>query len=122
MQTESNRPRRVAGLLQKELAPLIQQELSDPRVKDLTLTMVEMSRDLSRARIFITSLEGAEGGKKAVKVLNKATSYLRRQLKGRLELRGVPNLHFVYDESVERGANLSALIDRARADDQDKNE
>ena len=122
MQIESNRPRRVAGLLQKELAPLIQQELSDPRVKDITLTTIEMSRDLSRARVFITSLAGADAAEKAVKVLNKATPYLRKQLKGRLELRGIPNLRFVYDESVERGANLSALIDRAREDDQDKND
>ncbi len=122
MHVGSNRPRRVAGLLQKELAPLIQQELNDPRIKDITLTTIEMSRDLSNARVFVTTLEGGEAGKKAVNALNKATSFLRKKLKDRLELRGVPNLRFVYDESVERGANLSALIDQARRDDQDKND
>ena len=119
MRTESNRPRRVAGLLQKELAILIQQELADPRVKDITLTAVEMSRDLSNARVFITSMSGAESAKEAVGALNKAASFLRKHLRGRLDLRGVPNLKFVYDESVERGANLSALIDRARREDQE---
>ena len=119
MRTESNRPRRVAGLLQKELAILIQQELADPRVKDITLTAVEMSRDLSNARVFITSMSGAESAKEAVGALNKAASFLRKQLRGRLDLRGVPNLKFIYDESVERGANLSALIDRARREDQE---
>jgi len=120
MGTESNRPRRVAGLLQKELAILIQQELADPRVQDITLTAVEMSRDLSNARVFLTSMKGADAAKEAVEALNKASSYLRKHLRQRLDLRGVPNLIFKYDESVERGANLSALIDRARRDDQDK--
>ena len=119
MGTESNRPRRVAGLLQKELAILIQQELADPRVKNITLTAVEMSRDLSSARVFITSMTGAESAQQAVTALNKASSFLRKNLRGRLDLRGVPNLKFVYDESVERGANLSALIDRARREDQE---
>jgi len=119
MRTESNRPRRVGHLLQKELAPLIQQELNDPRIHDITLTTVEMSRDLSNARVFVTVLGGKEAGAEAVKALNKAASFLRKQLRGRLELRGVPSLHFVYDESVERGANLSALIDRARREDQE---
>ena len=119
MRTESNRPRRVAGLLQKELAILIQQELADPRVKDITLTAVEMSRDLSNARVFITSMKGAESAQQAVTALNRASSFLRKQLRGRLDLRGVPNLKFVYDESVERGASLSALIDRARREDQE---
>lgn len=118
MPPESNRPRRVAGLLQKELAPMIQQELNDPRIKDVTLTTIEMSRDLSSARVFITTLEGGEASQRVVNALNKAVPYIRKQLKGRLELRGIPAIRFVYDESVERGANLSALIDRARHDDQ----
>jgi len=108
----------VAGLLQKELAPIIQQELNDPRIKNITLTAVEVSRDLKSARIFVTALEGADVAKEAVATLNKAKPYLKKQLKGRLELRGIPDLRFIYDESVERGANLSALIDRARRDDQ----
>lgn len=116
MRTESNRPRRVAGLLQKELAPLIQQELSDPRVHDITVTAVEVSRDLASARVYVTG-HADQDMKEMVAVLNKAKSFLKRQLRGRLELRGVPDLRFVHDESVERGANLSALIDKARADD-----
>ena len=118
MHAVSNRPRRVAGLLQKELAPIIQQELNDPRIRNITLTTVEVSRDLKSARVYITTLEGVDAGKEAVVALNKAKPYLKKQLKDRLELRAVPDLRFIYDESVERGANLSALIDRARRDDQ----
>lgn len=119
MPTESNRPRRVAGLLQKELAPLIQRELNDPRIKDITLTTIDVSRDLKNARVYITLLAGKETGKEAVAALNHAVPFMRKQLRGRLDLRGVPNLKFIYDESVERGANLSALIDRARREDQE---
>lgn len=119
MHNQSYRRQRVAELLKRELAFLIQHELSDPRVYGVTLTGAEVARDLSTAKIYFTCLSGADRAGQAVAALNKATSFLRRQLMGRLILRGVPELHFLYDESVEKGVALSSLIDRAIAEDRD---
>lgn len=119
MQRDSNRRRRVAELLKRELAVLIQRELCDPRVHGVTLTGADVARDLSSARVYFTCLAGAEGAGPCVTALNKAARFLRRQLMARLVLRGVPELRFVYDESVERGVALSSLIDSARAQDKE---
>lgn len=117
MHSHSHRRQRVAELLKRELAHLIQHELSDPRVNGVTLTAAEVARDLSTATIYLTCLAGADSAKEGAVALNKATGFLRRQLKYRLVLRGIPDLRFCYDESVEKGLALSSLIDRAMADD-----
>ncbi len=117
MYQDSNRRRRVAELLKRELAVLIQHELNDPRIQGVTLTATEVTRDLSSAKVYFTCLAGAHSVKPRVTALNKAAPFLRRQLMGRLELRAVPALRFFYDESVERGAALSSLIDSARSQD-----
>jgi ribosome-binding factor A len=120
MHQETNRPRRVAHLLQREVANLIKREVNDPRVQHVTITGVEVSRDLSRAKVFFTCLDTDTDAKAAEKALNHAKDYLRHHLKSRLDLRGVPHLRFVYDESVEHGAHISELIDRAiRRDTED---
>ena len=117
MHQDSISRRRVAELLKRELAVLIQHELNDPRVQGVTLTATEVARDLSSAKVYFTCLAGAQSVKPSVTALNKAAHFLRRQLIDRLTLRGVPALRFFYDESVERGAALSSLIDSARAQD-----
>jgi ribosome-binding factor A len=106
---------RVAEQVQRELAELVRLELKDPRVRMVTLTGVEVARDYSHAKVFYTTLEGAS---KAVQEgLEHASGYLRSQLAHRMKLRITPQLHFVYDASVERGAHLSQLIDQAVAGD-----
>lgn len=117
MYSDSNRRRRVAELLKRELAVLIQRELNDPRVHGVTLTATEVTRDLSTAKVYFTSSAGAKEAEQSVAALNKAARFLRHQLMDRLTLRGVPRLHFLYDESVEKGDALSNLIDRALAED-----
>ena len=113
MHQETNRPRRVAHLLQREVADLIRREVNDPRVQHVTITGVDVSRDLSQAKVYFTCLDRDTDAVEAEKALNHASGYLRHHLKARLDLRGVPHLRFVYDESVERGAHISELIDRA---------
>jgi ribosome-binding factor A len=117
MYQDSNRRRRVAELLKRELAVLIQHQLNDPRVQGVTLTATEVARDLSSAKVYFTCLAGTHSVKPCVTALNKAAHFLRRQLMDRLTLRSVPTLRFYYDESVERGAALSSLIDSARLQD-----
>lgn len=117
MPREFSRPQRVAAQLQRELAQLIQFCVKDPRVGLVTVSGVEVSRDLSHAKVFVSMLDGKHDVKDALKGLNSASGFLRSELSKRVKMRAVPNLHFVYDASVENGANLSALIDAAIASD-----
>ncbi len=106
---------RIAEQIQRELAELVRLEVKDPRVRMLTLTGVEVARDYSHAKVYYTSLDGAS---KAVQQgLERASGFLRSQVAQRMKLRITPQLHFVYDASVERGAHLSQLIDQAIASD-----
>lgn len=108
------RTRRIGEQLQRELAELIRDEVSDPRVGMVTVSAVEVTRDLAHAKVFVAVLGGdAERGAESVEGLTKAAGYLRKLLGQRLRLRTVPMLHFHYDESFDRGARLSQLIDEA---------
>jgi ribosome-binding factor A len=109
------RTERVAEQMQRELAELVRLEVKDPRVRMVTLTGVEVARDYSHAKVFYTTLEGANP--KVQQGLERASGFLRSQLAHAMKLRVIPQLHFVYDASVERGARLSKLIDEAIADD-----
>ena len=111
-----SRTSRIAEQMQRDLAALIRTEIKDPRIGLITITGVDVSRDYSHAKIFFTQL----GDEKNVKVcgegLNHSAGFLRHLLAQRLGLRVMPMLHFVYDESVERGIHLSQLIDTAVRD------
>jgi len=108
---------RVGEQIQRELAELIRLEVKDPRVGMVTVAEVEVSRDLAHARVYFTLLGGAEKGLEAQAGLNNAAGFLRHALGQRMRLRSVPQLRFIYDDTPERGAELSALIDRALAED-----
>jgi ribosome-binding factor A len=113
-----HRSERVGDQMQRELADLIRLEVKDPRVGMLTLSGVEVSRDLAHAKVFFTLLGGEQQGREAEQGLNHAAGYLRHALGSRLRLRSVPTLRFVYDDTPERGARISALIDSAIAEDE----
>lgn len=115
MPREYPRKLRVGELLQHELAELILREVKDPRVQRVTVTEVDVSPDLSHARVLISVL-GAEGPQtEVVQALNHAAGFLRHELGRRLKLRSIPELRFSYDEVPERAAHLEALIARANA-------
>jgi len=114
------RTRRVGEQLRRELAELIRDELRDPRLALISMTGVEVSRDLAHARIFVTLVGDPADRAERVAELNRAAPLLRRELGRRMRIRAVPKLEFRYDEIVERGARLSALIDAAVAADADK--
>lgn len=106
---------RIAQQIQRELAELVRLELSDPRVKLVTITGVEVAGDYSHAKIFFTRLDGKNA--EAQQGLESASGFLRKQLAHSIKLRVMPQLHFVYDASVECGSRLSQLIDQAVASD-----
>ena len=119
MPKDFSRTLRVAEQIQRELADLIRGEVKDPRVGMVTLTGVEVASDYGHAKIFFTLLGDTAKVDAASEGLNHAGGFLRRELGRRIKLRTIPQLHFKFDESVERGMRLSRLIDAAVASDRD---
>ena len=113
MPREFSRSSRLAEQIQRDLSELIRLEVRDPRVGLVTVTEVEVSRDLSHAKVYVTALAGADQAAQSIQALQRAAGFLRSRLAQSLTARTVPELHFVYDESVERGIKLSRLIDQA---------
>lgn len=120
MPREFGRTQRVADFLRKELSQLIQFELRDPRLGMVSITDVEVSRDLAHAKVFVTVLgcDDKQAAEESLMALTGAAGFLRSQLARIATMRTVPQLHFVFDESVQRGLRLSSLIDRAIEEDE----
>ena len=101
---------RVAEALKRELGFILDRELSDPRIGMVTITRVELSDDLRYAKIFVSFLGDHEERESALKHLRKARRFLRSQLAGRLDLRLVPELTLVLDESSEQYLKISQIL------------
>ena len=119
MAKEYSRTQRVADYLQRELAELIQHEVRDPRIGMVSITGVEVSRDLGHARVYYTALEcdSSEEAAESTEALNRAAGFLRSELSRDSRMRSVPQLRFYFDSSVGRGRELEALIRRAAESD-----
>jgi len=120
MARQYSRTQRIGDQIQRELAVMIPREVKDPRLGFVTVTGVDVTRDIGHAKVFFTvmgdnSPELINGN---VEVLNDAAGYLRMLLGKAMRLRSVPALHFHYDESISRGAHMSALIEKAVSADQ----
>lgn len=119
MKTPSKRTQRVAELIQRRVAQLIQQELKDPRLTAwVTISAVEVSSDFSYAKIYFTAYQSDP--KQVLTVLNSASSFLRAQLAKTLTTRTVPHLQFIYDDSLEYGRKLQKVIDNANPESMDE--
>ncbi|MFY9330018.1 MAG: 30S ribosome-binding factor RbfA [Georgfuchsia sp.] len=110
-----SRSERVAEQIRRELAELIRLELKDPRVNLVTITDVEITADYAHAKVFYTTLVSAEERVELERGLKHSAGFLRREIGRRVRIHHNPELHFVYDASVERGSHLSQLIDQAVA-------
>ena len=118
MPRDFKRSERVAGSLRRELAQLIQMEVKDPEVGFISLSDVEVSRDLAHAKVFVTVFESDKAGA-SLKALKRAAGYLRRRLGQEMRIRSVPELHFHHDASVETGERMDNLIEAAVASDRE---
>lgn len=116
MPREFRRSERVAGSLRRELASIIQREVKDPGVGFISISDVEVSRDLAHAKVFVTVFE-PEMSASSIKRLNQASGYLRAQLGQAMRIRSVPELHFHHDASVETGRHMDELIETAISSD-----
>lgn len=117
MAKEFSRSSRVAEQIKRELAELIRLEVKDPRVGFISLTDVELTPDYAHAKIFFTAMQGEEGLEAILVGLNRARGFLRRELGRRVRIHTTPELHFVYDRSVEHGSYMSVLIGNVVAED-----
>lgn len=139
MSEMSARAQRVADQIQREIASLIQMEVNDPRIGMVSVTGVSVSKDFAHAKVYVTVLNSLTDDSQVndstlvepgpldqleidqnIKALNKAAGYLRSLLAKRLKIRTVPKLQFHYDASIQRGQQLSSLIDSALAADRKK--
>lgn len=116
MPREFNRSERVGGSLRRELARLVQLELKDPEVGFVSISDVEVTRDLAHARVYVTVYK-EENAQVSVRALNRAAGWLRHRLGQEMHIRSVPELHFLHDASVETGARMDELIASAVASD-----
>lgn len=122
MRNDFKRTDRVAEMMQRKLSQIIQQEIKDPRLPAfVTISSVKVSGDLGHAKVYFTVLNSDVD--LTASILNSAASYLRSALARSVKLRTVPQLHFVYDESIEYGRRLSRIIDEANpAENNDEQE
>jgi ribosome-binding factor A len=107
---EFARARRVEEQLKRLLSDLVRREVKDPRVGLVTITSVEVSGDLTHASVYFTPFAGVGDAEAALEALRHAAGFLRHQVRNHMRLRVAPELEFRIDDSVERGARLSALI------------
>ena len=107
----TNRSYKVADQIQRDLAELIQRELKDPRVGMVTLQGVEVTPDYAHAKVYFSVLTGDP--EQTEEALNHAAGHLRNGLFKRLHIHTVPTLHFIYDRTQERAADMNALIAKA---------
>ena len=114
---------RVSEDIKREIVAVIR-ELKDPRVRDkfLTVVRVDVSSDLSYAKVYVSSMSGIEDAKEAVKGLTSATGLIRREVGSKLHLRKTPELKFIADDSVQHGMEIFKKIESTVITDADVNE
>jgi ribosome-binding factor A len=121
---EYSRTDRIAELIGRQLAVLVQREIRDPRLGMVTISHVKVTRDLAFATVYVTVMDGSDKDK-SLAALNHAAGYLRRLLADSIKIRTLPALTFVYDEALYRGMRVASIIEKnlpPAADDPNKND
>jgi ribosome-binding factor A len=116
--SQGSRPDRVADQIRGELASILARDVHDPGIGFVTITRVAVSADLQHARISYTALGDEKGRRNTARALDRAAPFLRRQIGSRLRLKRVPDLEFVYDESIAGQDRIEQLLNEIRAGDQ----
>lgn len=123
MAKEFSRTRRISQQLQQELALVLQRDMKDPRIGMVTVNDVDVSRDLSFAKVYVTLFEeDPQAINDKMAALAKAAPYVRTLVAGRMKLRVMPELKFVYDSSLVDGMRMSNLVSQVISSDRAKQE
>ena len=116
---EYARTQRIAQQLRREMGDILARQISDPRLERVTISAVQVSKDLAYAKVLFT-LPKADDAPAVRAAFKGAAGFIRRQLAERLRMRSLPALRFIHDESLENALKLSELIDVAVAKDHEK--
>ena len=112
------RLKRIADRVQQEISEMmVKGEINDPRLIGISITDVNVDRELAYADIFVSAVEGHERSPEILKGLESASGYLRRQLSDRIELRSFPRLRFHWDPTPERADRIEQLLDKIRSNE-----
>ena len=105
------RPERVGQMMRREIAEILEHRLRDPRLGSMvSITDVEVTQDLSFARVYVSTLQVGEERERQLEALKAAAGFVRHELRPRLGLREVPEVRFVFDDSLERGARVDEIL------------
>ena len=116
---ENKRSDRVGDLLQREIAELLIRRVKDPRLHSVTITQVKVSRDLRHAWVYYNILSGGPT-KDSVEIgLARAHGFIKRELGRRLRLRYLPNIEFLWDDSLDYAAHIEELLEKIKHDGDD---
>ena len=123
MRKNSIKNTRINMEVQRELSEIIRSGIKDPRIHPMTsVVAVEVTPDLKYCKAYISILGDEEAAKATVEGLRSASSYVRRELARRVNLRNTPEIKFILDQSIEYGVNMSKLIDEVTKDLHDEDE
>jgi ribosome-binding factor A len=117
MPKDFSRTLRVGEQIRRELAVLLRDGVKDPRIGMVTITDVEVSRDLAHAKVYFTTFGNWQAGLTSKQGLESAAGFLRRELARHMKIRTVPDLKFLYDDTQQKGRRISTLIDQALSPD-----
>ena len=123
MRKNSIKNTRINMEVQRELSEIIRSGIKDPRIHPMTsVVAVEVTPDLKYCKAYISVLGDEEAAKATVEGLRSASSYVRRELARRVNLRNTPEIKFILDQSIEYGVNMSKMIDEVTKDLHDEDE
>ncbi|SFJ23380.1 30S ribosome-binding factor RbfA [Thermoflavimicrobium dichotomicum] len=111
---------RVGEQIKKELGHILQTEIKDPRIGFVTVTAVEMSGDLQIAKVYVSVFGSAEEKKQSLAGLEKAKGYIRTEIGRRVQIRHVPELHFIIDDSLEHSEHINRLLEEVKSTEIDR--
>ena len=112
---------RVAELLKEEISRIIREDVNDPRIGFISITRVEISPDLEIAKVGISILGDEDKKKESMRGLQSATSFIRGKLGHLLEMRTVPEIRFVRDDSLEKGSQVLGIISKLKKEEHERN-
>jgi ribosome-binding factor A len=122
MKSSYQRSDRVADIIRREVSDILFREVKDPRLSFITITSVDLGKDLRNAKIYYTSLKEAEELEEIKKSLKKAVGFVQRKLGKRVHLRYLPQLSFVYDSSLKYGSHMDSIFRKIDEDLSEKEE
>lgn len=114
---QSNRTEKVAGTIQKMLSDILLRHVKDPDLNLVTILHVKISRDLRNAKVYFSVLGDQEHKKRAILAMNRAKGFLRSEVGQQLQLRLVPEMDFIYDNSTEYAMHINQLINQLKKDE-----